>query len=288
MRLFGSTRPKRLRGGRFDSEKGRWEYAEPASEAANVDALSCATFNVWFGEAHLEARCLALMALLEEHRPDVIALQEVTLPFLAGLRSSAWVQSEYLLSDFMGATLSNASYGVVLMSRLPVDSIELHDLPSRMGRKLLLARVLVNDTPLAVGTVHLESLRESAPYRGRQLAQIFRTLKGERDAILMGDFNFCSTWPEEQACLDPEYTDVWAALRANEPGYTADTDVNLMLAETSEEKRVRYDRVLVRSGTPGWAPQSVELLGTAPIAPDLPEVFPSDHFGLLVRLRRKK
>lgn len=285
MRLFRSSGRKRLRAGRFDPRQGRWDYAGPATMAANADAISCVTFNVWFGERHFEARCLALMELLEKHRPDVIALQEVTIPFLAGLRSSAWVRREYLVSDFMGSTLASASYGVVLLTRLPVESMELHDLPTRMGRKLLLARLLVNDAPLAVGTVHLESLPDSAPYRGRQLAQIFKTLKRENDAILMGDFNFCSSWPEEQACLDPEYEDVWPALRGSEPGYTADTDLNLMLAATSEEKRVRYDRVLVRSGAPGWVPHSVELLGTGPIAADLPEVFPSDHFGLFARLR---
>ena len=188
------------------------------------------------------------------------------------------------MSDFMGSTLSNASYGVVLLSRLPVHSTELDDLPSRMGRRLLVAHLLVNDTKLAVGTVHLESL-DSVEYRGRQLAHIFKTLKGERDAILVGDFNFCSSWPEEQANLDPQYVDVWPALHQGEAGYTEDTDVNLMLGSMNDKKKaVRFDRVLVRSGKPGWVPASIELLGTEPIAGNTPEVFPSDHFGLLARL----
>ena len=30
-----------------------------------------------------------------------------------------------------------------------------------------------------------------------------------------------------------------------------------------------------------WQPGSIEILGTAPIAPASPDVFPSDHFGLV-------
>jgi tyrosyl-DNA phosphodiesterase 2 len=284
MGLFSSASRKKLRPGRFDVNRKRWDYAGPAAALpAPVDDISVATFNVWFGEKRLEDRCLALLRILEERRPDVIALQEVTIPFMAGLRSAPWLQREYVMSDFMGTTVAEASYGVVMLSRLPVESMELHDLPTRMGRKLLMARVLVNDTRLAVGTVHLESLLDSAPYRGRQLAQIFKTLKDEDHAILMGDFNFCSSWPEEQARLDPDYVDVWPALRKKEPGFTEDTDVNRMLAAMRDKKAVRYDRVLVRSGKPGWKPTAIELLGTEPISSAHPDVFPSDHFGLFAR-----
>lgn len=284
MWLFRSSGRKQLRPGRFVASRGRWDYAEPATLPAHLNTLSCVTVNVWFGEPYFEERFLALMALLEEHRPDVIALQEVTTPFLAGLRATPWIRRDYTVSDFMGSTLS--SYGVALLTRLPVESMALHDLPTRMDRKLLLAHLLVNDTRLAVATVHMESLVDSAPWRARQLEQIFKTLKGDRDAILMGDFNFCSLWAEEQASLDPQYVDVWSELHADKPGYTADTDLNLMLAAFSKEKKtVRYDRMLVRSDVPGWEPESVELIGTEPIAPDRPEVFPSDHFGILARLR---
>ena len=47
---------------------------------------------------------------------------------------------------------------------------------------------------------------------------------------------------------------------------------------------VRYDRVLLRSGEPRWKPASIEHLGTEPISADIPDVFPSDPFGLFTRL----
>ena len=100
--------------------------------------------------------------------------------------------------------------------------------------------------------------------------------------MLMGDFNFCARRStEENAHIDPDYRDMWTALRGDDPGYTEDTDINLMrLEKTQKHKQVRFDRMLVRSSTPGWRPASIELLGTKSISSKLPNVFPSDHFGL--------
>ena len=99
----------------------------------------------------------------------------------------------------------------------------------------------------------------------------------------MGDFNFCSSWTEEQRRIDPDYLDVWSELHAD-PGYTEDPAVNRMLRKYTDKEAVRLDRVLLRSAIPGWIPVSAEVLGTAPISDELPDVFPSDHFGLLARL----
>jgi hypothetical protein len=50
------------------------------------------------------------------------------------------------------------------------------------------------------------------------------------------------------------------------------------------QKRCEALLRLVRASTPGWQPKSIELLGTTPISPDYPNIFPSDHFGLVGRL----
>jgi tyrosyl-DNA phosphodiesterase 2 len=58
----------------------------------------------------------------------------------------------------------------------------------------------------------------------------------------------------------------------------------MRLDSTQKERHVRFDRVLVKSDR--WVPTDIELLGTAPISPTLPRVFPSDHFGVRCRLVR--
>lgn len=125
-----------------------------------------------------------------------------------------------------------------------------------------------------------------APYyfdvRAEQLAEIFPRLEAAgADCLLAGDFNFCSSWASENANVAPEFVDLWPALHGRAAGYTEDTDLNTMLRNVKrKEKRVRFDRVLLRSPGGAWRPRSIEVLGTEPISEATPDVFPSDHFGL--------
>ena len=98
--------------------------------------------------------------------------------------------------------------------------------------------------------------------------------------MLLGDFNMRDT---ENNRIAPPYWDIWPTLRPHEPGFTEDTSINLMRLDARNKKRqVRFDRVLLK-GT-RWRAASIELLGTQPISPELPRVFPSDHFGIECRL----
>ena len=79
------------------------------------------------------------------------------------------------------------------------------------------------------------------------------------------------------------YVDLWPALRPSDDGFTEDTSINLMRYDSKNKHRhVRFDRVLLRGD--GWDATGIDLLGTEPISPSLPRVFPSDHFGVRCRL----
>jgi tyrosyl-DNA phosphodiesterase 2 len=54
----------------------------------------------------------------------------------------------------------------------------------------------------------------------------------------------------------------------------------MRLLHTGKPKQVRFDRML-RSRQPGWQAEAIELIGTEPISSSTPEIFPSDHFGLV-------
>ena len=71
-----------------------------------------------------------------------------------------------------------------------------------MGRSLLLCETMINGQPLIVGTVHLESL-SNAVQRKKQMDIAFPVLKAIDNSFLMGDFNFNSTWKNEQESIDP-------------------------------------------------------------------------------------
>lgn len=253
---------------------GAWSEAPRPSAASPVD-LRVLTWNVWFGAHMFEERCTALIAELERRRPDVIALQEVTPELLARLVDARWVRSAYQLSDVE----LWQSYDVLLLSRLPIREVSVLDLPTRMGRKLLVGELACG---LAVATVHLESMKESIEPRAAQLRLIQPHLAAHYpDAVLVGDMNFQPTDEVETAALDPRFVDVWPALRPDDPGYTADSELNPMrFALKPKLSRKRIDRVFLRGGR--WQARAIELVGTEPI--DVDQTFTSDHFGLEVTL----
>ena len=278
-----------LPAGKYDA--GSWQYTTVLPADIERCELTLATFNIWFGDWFVQERYRAVLDLLEHYRPDVIALQEVTLSALPIFLEQPWIRGAYYASDINGSTLGD--YGVLILSRLPPRTIKLVELPSFMGRHLLVWETRVNGAPLHIATVHLESQKSSVEIRGEQLGVIFDALHSVPNAVIMGDFNFCASWTEENDRLDPVYHDVWKVLRAGEPGYTEDAAINRMLyLSKGKHKQVRFDRVLLKSSLQdvpgsGWTEKSIDLLGTDPISVDMPEVFPSDHFGLLCRIAAK-
>jgi tyrosyl-DNA phosphodiesterase 2 len=251
-------------------------WAPAMAEPDDARALRIVTWNVWFGAHRFDERAHALLAELERRRPDVIALQEVTPPLLGLVRRAPWVRAGYQLSDDHGWTLRR--YGVLLLSRRPIQRLSLVELPSEMDRLLLIAELACG---LTVATVHLESTAPCAAERATQLSIIGPLLAAEPDVVLVGDMNFAPGAPRETAALDPALVDVWPALHPDEAGYTVDTDVNTMRYQAkghADQKRI--DRVFLRSQR--WQPRAIVLVGTASL--DAAGTFPSDHFGLEVTL----
>lgn len=245
------------------------------------DALVLTTFNVWFDKRHARARYQAIADLLEVDRPDVMVFQEVTETALDVLLGQDWIRGGYLRAAVTGRRTGN--YGHLLLSRVPISRAVYVRLPTRASRGVLRAEVDVGGVPLVVGSVHLDSGKSSAGLRKRQLRNVFRDVSRYPDAVLLGDFNMRD---HENALVVAPFEDVWPRLRPDEPGYTEDTSINLLrLDSTGKERHVRFDRVLVKGS--GWRASSIDLLGTEPISPDLPRVFPSDHFGVRCRVVRE-
>jgi tyrosyl-DNA phosphodiesterase 2 len=258
---------------RFATSRGDWM---PAGFEQDVprDRLALLTYNVWFGEFLRQERFAALLDAVRACGPDLVALQEVTPRHLEHLLAVEWVRREFRISDITGATLQ--PHGVLLLSRLPLRNLGLQELPSDKDRKLLVAELGLGSRAVCVGNLHLESSPQATPVRLAQLDTILPRLHGTQRTLLMGDFNFDPGQMLEQARVDQYYRDLWAEL-----GFTEDTAINgMLLSHKGREKQVRFDRILLRSPRPGWIPESVRLIGTRPITPYQPDVFPSDHFGL--------
>ena len=259
----------------FSRPNAAWLIA-PRPEPTPPVAVSLLTWNVWFGGHKFEQRRAALAETLSARRPDVIVLQEATPELLYTLAVEDWVRDGYQVSDATGRTLGD--YGILLLSRIAIERLWFLELPTTMGRALLVAELSCG---LTVATAHLESMGHSASLRAEQLGLIQSALAVSPDVVLAGDMNFAPDDPEENAVLDPRLVDVWPALRPGEPGYTVDSTANPMRTQVkSKLTHKRIDRIFMRG--PTFRPRSIELVGTEAI--DADGTFPSDHFGLVVEL----
>lgn len=262
-------------------EENKWKSLHKPGPRVKTKGLKFVTYNIWFGDHFFSKRLAAILDLLKKTNADIIALQEVNEHSLQKILKTDWIREKYYISDITGSTFY--SYGVLILSRVPIKSLSLYPLTSMLGRNILIAEFILNGQKLLVGTSHLESLKHSDNIRIVQLKEIFSLLNQSENAVLMGDLNFCSSWAENNR-IDQSYKDVWSLLRPNEPGYTEDAGINIMRKQLKrEEEKVRFDRVLLKGSLPGWQPKQIKRLGMEPISSKYPDVFPSDHFGLMTQ-----
>lgn len=215
------------------------------------------------------------------------------MSFIKLLKESKLRKKGYYISDYNQVQFD---YGVLIISKFPPSEIKIYPMESRMGRCVMIANFLINETNLYIGTVHLESLMNHKKRRN-QLKFIKSIMKNYSNSLLMGDFNFDSeknyipsTEPLENDNLKeiyPEYIDVWSHLNPNDPGKTFDTTKNDLLSDHNHEV-MRYDRIIMKSEC--WVPQKIEMVGTSPFMVDeksKKNVHISDHFGLFLNIQIK-
>jgi tyrosyl-DNA phosphodiesterase 2 len=269
----------------FDPATGTWRPGV-FIRSFTANRLTLVTCNLWFSEYRWRERIDALLKQVYECQPHVIGFQEVTPLRLERILDEDWVRRDYQVSDASGASLQ--PHGVLLLSRLPVSDLVLCHLPSRKHRKLVLGRLKTVNETICFGTVHLESSPMSRSLRLLQLDRVFSSLHEVRHAVLMGDFNFDPLDRAEQSVVERGFTDIGRVLHRGDPKYTVDSVCNQMrFRHKKRHERTRFDRILLRSPDAVWVPESVRLIGTQPISPNQPDVYPSDHFGLVGVIVRK-
>lgn len=270
-------RPRRVPVTAFDAVTERWADVE-ASGGVDRDELTVSTYNVWFDSYFADERYRAIAELLSRASPDVMVFQEITSDALAVFRAQPWIRESYYCASIVGAELGN--YGMLMLSRLPVTRVTYTPLPTQLARGFLLAEFTINGSSLLVCSVHLESGKQNSGLRARQLRSVYRATGSCDDAIVLGDFNMRD---DENGRICAPYVDVWPALRPNDPGFTENTTINHMRFDSrNKDRHVRFDRVLLQGSA--WSASAIVLLGTEPVSPELPRVFPSDHFGVWCRL----
>lgn len=255
------------------------------------EAVTILTWNVWFSHRWAGPRWEAILVQTGQLAPDIVCFQEATPAFVRNCSAQPWVRAGYATSDDdVGHGRSCAPEGELILVRIELQPhFSAHPLPaSRQGRHLVLAEL--REGALAVATAHFESMENCAEQRAEQFRFAAQRLEGTHQAdrkALCGDFNLFSDADDAAltAALGPAWADTWPTACPDAKGWTVDPARNRNLAASSEKSSEaipprRFDRVY----TKGLAPERAELIGCQPL-PELPSVWPSDHFGVLAELQ---
>lgn len=243
-------------------------------------------------------RFAALARSLLARKPDVVCLQEATSELVTVFHSCKVFELYSMSSPPAGGEYG---YCTLILARKELQA-SFRRVPfahTSMARDVLVATF--RGTDLAVGTTHLESM-DSHPVREAQMRQASRELSQYGNALLVGDFNFCShrNFNRRSAgplhndslsvCL-PGFVDQWPRLHAT-PGHTFEDWRNQwkFTDKLKADSRYRFDRVMARLD--GMEVVSIELAHQAAIGrvggPMPCELFVSDHLGLQVQVEPRR
>eukprot|EP00440_Ansanella_granifera_P016176 gb/GFBE01017572.1/.p1 GENE.gb/GFBE01017572.1/~~gb/GFBE01017572.1/.p1 ORF type:complete len:264 (+),score=61.54 gb/GFBE01017572.1/:1-792(+) len=237
------------------------------------------TFNIWFAEHAMLRRMQAIGDIIQSTLPDVIALQEMTHEHWELCR-----RHEAFASYTWSGAPPRQRYYTLIGSRLPFvqEPLRQEFEVTLMGRDLLYAIVQPPGLPpLVFATSHLESL-DRAKVRKTQIEESLKMLGKAADVVFCGDTNINEAVDGDVQLPSP-WQDAWVALKPEDPGYTFDVSRNRMMAQhdnwaRENNARLRFDRFWFKVSN--YAPTAIDLLDN-PIEGDL---WPSDHFGLLLTL----
>lgn len=251
----------------------------PARPANQDAAFSIVTFNLYHDRADWPARRALIVDELHALRPDVIVLQEVLQHDT--LRNQAEDLAEALGYSMHFISIDPADrprrYGNAILTRHPILARGWTPLrPLDDSRTAGFVRIAIGGRPLDVYATHLhhEDTPEGAGKRAQQLADLLAYIDrgpGSAPVIVAGDFNVAAGQPE-LASLETSYEEAFSRLHPDDRRSTLNPHY-------FPQRARRIDHVYLQRGTlqPLEARTVLDREGA-------PGVWPSDHFGMYVRV----
>jgi endonuclease/exonuclease/phosphatase family metal-dependent hydrolase len=253
------------------------------------------TFNLLNKPSRWHDRRKLIVREMAELQPDVIALQEVSLPH----NNAQW------LADQLGGYTVHTSpktgalarhEAIATLSRLPVEECRTLNLmaQSRVAQAL---RLRVGERAVVVVNGHFMFHVYDHIKRTRQVQRVLNWLRlaaASYPTVACGDFN---ATPEMRTIqmMKESFSSAYETKHGHEPDYTCPTPLvyrfnavrkglsaigNLIAYRQPEPWRGTLDYIFVDGN---FSVLSCELVLNAP-APDDPTLYPSDHMGLCATL----
>merc|ERR1719376_307329 len=246
------------------------------------ESLVFVTWNIdGLDQTNLKKRTKGVCKILEQEAADVVFLQEV-IP-----ETFSYIESK--IPNYVCLAAKQHNYFVATLLRKGRVYLDHHTVKdfhtSSMGRHVLAVQAHCGSVKLDLFNTHLESTKDHAEERGRQLKQCLAqagSRPSDRVSILAGDLNLRDAELVASGGLPDRTVDVWDRCGARKKvQYTWDMmrNTNLQANFGKFRPRCRFDRIYLRDTLPTSATAShFGLIGLQKITDT--QAFPSDHWGL--------
>jgi len=246
----------------------------------NIDGLDTSS---------LMMRAKGVCVEIEREDPDVVFLQEAVSDNINIIESK--------LISYKCIRAGGDGYFVAMLLKNSTVTYEDHCIESygqsRMGRNLLMVKCRLRGVPVLLMTSHLESMKNYAAERQRQLKICFDNMKAppepNRVVIFGGDLNIRDAEIANIGGVPSDAVDLWESTgKRKEAQFTWDMSLNdnkEMPPGAKFKCRCRFDRLYLRQPSdtpPKFKPVYFELAGIERLKDC--RRFCSDHWGILAHL----
>jgi len=229
--------------------------------------IKIASCNIWFSNHEREKRAKIICDLVMNNNIDIVCMQEVM--------NEPYEKIKKVLGYYYPNKIAGV-YGCAIISKYPILQSKIINLPSNMGRKLVLVKINVNGKIIIVCTTHFESEFDKCNIIkqlqfGYVSAIIQKIYCDYKNVIFCADTNVTN---DDKKLFSREFDDLvdcWKIHKNNKLKYTYDCKTNKYLKDS--KYLARLDRILCRGDN--ITCNDFYLIG---VTDD--EQF-SDHYGVL-------
>jgi endonuclease/exonuclease/phosphatase family metal-dependent hydrolase len=130
---------------------------------------------------------------IERYDPDVVVLNEISYGWIlgGGMDLGTWL-SQRLDRPLVFAPAADRQFGPAVLSRWPMEAVEVHALPQGEGsqdRSAVSAQVHLGGRQVHVASVQLQNKAANAPTRVLQAEALLDALAGRSPLVVAGDLN---------------------------------------------------------------------------------------------------
>jgi endonuclease/exonuclease/phosphatase family metal-dependent hydrolase len=246
-----------------------------------MDRLHAVTFNILNLADRWAERLPLILTDMAALQPDVMALQEVVYPMQQDRLLGAAGEGRY---EAVRGWAGRPEYGNSLLVKTPLVATDVERLDLGTARSAHRVRlVLAGGATLVFAVTHLHHPADAIETRRDQVGALLPWLDASppHDAlIVVGDFNADPHEPAYARMCDAGFRSAYAEANGREPAVTWPSGLQAEGMDTEGEPDC-LDYVWLRGAI---AVDEARLAFDRPAAED-PTLYPSDHLGVVARVR---